>query len=379
MTDPEHRPLRIAVLSIGDELVLGTALDTNSRAVSIAVRDLGHDPVEHRTVADRLPPIVAAYRELAAHADVVISTGGLGPTDDDLVRDALNAIVDGGVPMAEDPEAVMDVEAWFAGKGRPMAAINRRQMMRPRSARILRNPHGTAPGLACRVGAARVFALPGPPREMMPMLESHVLPALRAPGAAALVRIGCATFGIGESQLAERLGTRMARDREPSVGTTASGSVVSIHVVARGTDAQARAERELSECLAAAAPWAFGPLESGLAEAAVHALRESGATLAVAESCTGGMVGAMLTAVPGASDVFPGGWIAYANAMKERELGVPGASIAAHGAVSAEVALAMAQGACAGSGARIGVALTGIAGPGGATSSPADGSPTRTP
>jgi len=367
MNVPDRRPLRVAILSIGDELVLGTALDTNSRTVSIAVRDLGHDPVEHRTVADRIGPIVAAYRELAAHADVVISTGGLGPTDDDLVRDALNAIIDDGAPMVEDPVAVGDVEAWFAGRGRPMAAINRRQMMRPCSARIMRNPNGTAPGVACTIGAARVYAMPGPPREMVPMLEAHVLPELRAPGAPALVRIGCATFGIGESQLAERLGHRMARDREPSVGTTASGSVVSIHVVTRGPDAAARAERELAECAALAAPWAFGPLESTVAEATVRTLRESGATLAVAESCTGGLVGAMLTAVPGASDVFPGGWIAYANAMKERELGVPGATIAAEGAVSADVALAMARGAAVGAGARIGVALTGIAGPGGGT------------
>lgn len=358
---------RAAVLSVGDELVLGTTLDTNSRTVSVALRELGLDVLEHRTVADDRSAIAAAMRELAARCDVLVSTGGLGPTDDDLTRDALNDVVDGGRAQVEDPVARADLESWFAGRGRAMAAINLRQALRPRSARIVRNPGGTAPGLAATVGACRVFCLPGPPREMVPMLEADVLPAVRPAGAPAIAKRTVGTFGIGESALAEMLGARMERGREPAVGTTASGSVVSVQVVARGADAAARAAASAADCRGAVAPYAFGEEDETLASALLAECRARGRTLAVAESCTGGLVGGMLTAVAGSSDVFAGGWITYSNALKVRELGVPESLLAAHGAVSAEVALAMAAGACREAGAGLAMAITGIAGPGGAT------------
>lgn len=196
---------RAAVLSVGDELVLGTTLDTNSRTVSIALRDAGFDVVEHRTVADDRAAIETALRSLAAHASVIISTGGLGPTDDDLTRDALNEITDGGAAQVEDPVARTDLDAWFAGRGRAMAAINLRQALRPRSASIVRNLGGTAPGLAASIGGCRVFCLPGPPREMIPMLEGDVIPAIRPAGAPAIAKRTLGSFGIGESALAEML------------------------------------------------------------------------------------------------------------------------------------------------------------------------------
>jgi len=357
---------RAAILSVGDELVLGTTLDTNSRTLSLALRDIGLDVVEHRTVPDDHAAIAAALRDLAARSAVVVSTGGLGPTDDDLTRDALNDVIDGGAAQVEDPVARADLEAWFAGRGRAMAAINLRQALRPRSARIVRNPGGTAPGLAATVGACRVFCLPGPPREMIPMLESDVLPAVRPAGAPAIAKRTVGTFGIGESALAEMLGTRMARGREPAVGTTASGSVVSVQVVARGADAARRVAAEAAECRAAVRPYDFGEEDDTLASALLAECRARGRTLVVAESCTGGLVGGMLTAVAGSSDVFAGGWITYSNEMKSREVGVDAALLAAHGAVSAEVALAMAAGACRASGAGVSIAITGIAGPGGA-------------
>ena len=331
------KPPRAAILSVGDELVLGTALDTNSRTLSSALRDAGLEVAEHRTVRDELGAIEAAIRALAAGCDVLVCTGGLGPTDDDLTRAALNAIVDGGRPMVEDPVARADLESWFAGRGRPMAAINLRQALRPASARIVRNPGGTAPGLHAAVGACRAWFLPGPPREMVPMFEADVLPAVRPPGEPLLAKRTVQGYGIGESALAELLGVRMARGRDPEVGTTASGSIVSIQVVARGPDAAARAGREAAECAAVAAPWAFAGEGGSLAGSVLEECRSRGRTLAVAESCTGGLVGAMLTAVPGSSDVFAGGWITYSDAMKERELGVPRDALDAHGAVSGEV------------------------------------------
>ncbi|MFO0963090.1 MAG: CinA family nicotinamide mononucleotide deamidase-related protein [Phycisphaerales bacterium] len=360
-------PRRAAVLSVGDELVLGSALDTNGREVAAALRDAGLDCAEHRTVGDDMPALVAALRELAAAHAVLVVTGGLGPTEDDLTREAVNALSDAGAPMTEDAQGRADLERWFAGRGRAMAPNNLRQALRPRSARTLRNANGTAPGFACAIGACTVFCLPGPPREMLPMLHEQVVPAVRAPGAPAIVRASVGTFGIGESDLAHRLGNLMERGREPGIGTTASGSVVSIHATARGADAAARAQAALAECAQRVVPYAFGPPEAGIAAASLESLRAAGATLAVAESCTGGLVGSMLTAVAGASDCFLGGWISYANAMKERELGVPAATLATAGAVSRETALAMAQGAAARAGATHALAITGIAGPGGAT------------
>lgn len=356
---------RAAVLSVGDELVLGTALDTNSRDVSVALRECGLDVVEHRTVADDRAAIVDAIRMLAARVEVLVCTGGLGPTDDDLTREALNDVIDPGAAQVEDPAARADVEAWFAGRGRAMPANNLRQALRPRSARILRNLGGTAPGLAASVGSCRAFFLPGPPREMLPILEADVLPAVRLPGEPPIAKRTLGSFGIGESALAELLGDRMRRGREPSVGTTASGSVVSVQVVARGPDAARRADDEVAACAAIAAPYGFGAAETTLAAAVLAELRSRGKVLAVAESCTGGMAGAMLTAVPGSSDAFLGGWITYSDEQKVRQLGVPGATIAAHGAVSGETVHAMARGACERSGASIAVAVSGVAGPGG--------------
>jgi nicotinamide-nucleotide amidase len=358
-------PPRAAILSVGDELVLGTALDTNSRTLSAALRDAGLEVVEHRTVRDELGAIESAMRELAARSDVLVSTGGLGPTDDDLTRPALNAIVDGGAPMVEDPVARADLESWFAGRGRPMASINLRQAMRPRSARIVRNPGGTAPGLHASIGACRAWFLPGPPREMVPMFESEVLPAVRPVGAPMLAKRTVQCFGIGESALAELLGERMARGRDPEVGTTASGSVVSIQVVARGPGAGGRAEAEAAACAAVAWPWAFAGEGGSLAGAVLEECRAAGVMLAVAESCTGGIVGGMLTAVSGSSNAFAGGWISYSNDFKERELGVPRAVLDSHGAVSREAVEAMARGASARAHAGIAVAISGIAGPGG--------------
>jgi len=356
---------RAAILSVGDELVLGTTLDTNSRTLSSALREAGLDVVEHRTVADDRVAIAAAMRALASSVDVLVSTGGLGPTDDDLTRDALNDLTDAGGPQVEDAVARTDLDAWFAGRGRTMAAINLRQALRPQSARIVRNLGGTAPGLAATLGACRVFCLPGPPREMIPMFESDVLPAVRPAGAPAIAKRTLGTFGIGESALAERLGTRMTRGREPAVGTTASGSVVSIQVVARGADAAARAEAEMAACAADASPYAFGSEDATLASALLEECRARGRTLAVAESCTGGIVGGMISAIAGSSHVFLGGWITYSNEMKSAQLGVDPQLIARHGAVSRETVLSMAAGACARSGATLGISISGIAGPGG--------------
>lgn len=359
-----------AILSVGDELVLGTTLDTNSRTVALALRDAGYDTVEHRTVADSLHAQERALRELATQHNLVVVTGGLGPTDDDLTRDALNLLLDSGAPMVEDPARRAELRQWFEGRGRVMPPINARQALHPRSARTLPNPHGTAPGLAATWQRTQIYCLPGPPSEMVPMLQAHVLPAIRLPDLPPVARVGVLTFGLGESQVAERLGSRMERGREPAVGTTASQSVVTVQVVARtGPSPLQAAMDEARSCEALVQPYAFACAEdtsapeASLAAALLRAAAAAGVTVAVAESCTAGMLGAAIAAVPGSSAQFVGGWITYANQLKERELGVPAALIQQHGAVSALVAQAMAAGALQRAGAGIAAAVTGVAGP----------------
>lgn len=379
--------VRAVVVSIGDELVLGQSLDTNSRWLSEQLLSRGVRPLRHVTVDDDTETIAAEIVRGAADADLVLVTGGLGPTADDLTRDGLARAM--GTELEADAGAIKTLEAWYAGRGRPMPETNRRQAQRPVGASCLANPHGTAPGLRGTVGGADVFCLPGPPREMRPMFERFVLDALR-PGAEVRTRL-VRTFGLGESRVAELLGALMERGRNPLVGTTAKAGVVTVRLRWEGTGhgepspgAEAAiqdTERLVRQRLGAAVVTPVGgDGETELPALVVEMLRERGEHLAIVESCTGGLLGSMVTAVAGASAVFCGGWVTYTNAMKVGQVGVPEAFFpemraGAPGAVSSEVAQAMALGALHRGRWEIGgstqvdhaLAITGIAGPDGGT------------
>ncbi|NBX24662.1 MAG: CinA family nicotinamide mononucleotide deamidase-related protein, partial [Planctomycetes bacterium] len=305
----------------------------------------------------------AALRDLAGAAELVVVTGGLGPTDDDLTREALRMALGESAPLVRDAEAAESLHRWFRDRGRAMPEINARQALRPAGARCLANDFGTAPGLQAAVGEASVFCLPGPPREMQPMFERFVSPVLpRLAMATGVVH----AFGQGESFLAERLGERMRRDRNPLVGTTASGAVVSARVRGTGSAADPEAmERELLAIEALWAPYAFGRGETTLAGAVGQELRSRGLTLALAESCTGGLAGSMVTAEAGSSAWFRGGVMCYANEAKRDLCGVRQASLDAHGAVSEAVAVELADGVRSRLGADWAASITGIAGPSG--------------
>ncbi len=359
---------RVATLSVGDELALGQVVDTNAAWLGDRIAACGHVRDEHRLVDDDRAAIARAIRELATGRSHLIVTGGLGPTADDLTREGLNAALDASEPpLVSDAEARVDLDRWFAGRGRAMPEINLRQATRPASARCLRNPNGTAPGLAAELDGCRIWCLPGPPREMEPMFETDVAPALGGTGRA-VVRRAVHSYGLGESTLAERLGPLMERGREPSVGTTASGSIVTARIRAEGEprDAAARADEVVGLVEKAWFPYAFGR-EGSLADALARELLVRNATLAVAESCTGGSLGGMLTAVAGSSAWFLGGTIAYANEVKIRELAVPADTIEREGAVSHPVAVAMASGVRARFGSTYALSTTGVAGPSGGT------------
>lgn len=366
------------ILSIGDELVLGQTVDTNSAWLSQQLAAVGVPLLAHATVGDDQGAIQQAIRELSARCDVLIASGGLGPTEDDLTRQALAAVM--GAPLEENPTWRAELTRFFEARGRTMPPINRIQAMIPRGAEMLFNTAGTAAGIAAHLprGDGRdcsIFVVPGVPKEMKAMFLRDILPRVgKASGGAVILSRTLHTFGLGESAVAEMLGDLMDRRRNPSVGTTVSGGVVSLRVNAR-FPALATAEIELAATVAAVhsklGDLIYGQDEQTLAGVVGRLLRsgDPGAprTVTTAESCTGGLLAKMLTDLPGSSAYFRYGWVTYANQAKQTELNVRAALIEEHGAVSEPVVLAMAEGARQRAAATYALAISGIAGPDGGT------------
>jgi nicotinamide-nucleotide amidase len=357
--------MRAVVIAVGDELVSGRTVDTNSAHVAAALAEAGVQPHRQITVGDAEDDIAEAVSEAAAAAEVVVVTGGLGPTADDLTRQGLAKAL--GAELALDEASLSEIEAFFRLRGRRMRGANRVQAMVPAGAEALPNPLGTAPGIAARLGRARVFALPGVPHEMERMFAEQVAPRLPAGRGATFTRLVHA-FGAGESDIAAEIADLMDRGAAPTVGITACSGLISIRVVARAAGAEA-ARRQAEGCVREVRR-RLGQLVVGedgdtLAAAVGRALRERRQTLATAESCTGGLLGALLTDVAGSSDYYLGGVVAYADDLKRDALGVPEAMLAEHGAVSEPVAAAMASGCRERFASHWAVGVTGIAGPAG--------------
>ncbi|TVQ56399.1 MAG: competence/damage-inducible protein A [Phycisphaerales bacterium] len=362
--------MQAAILSIGDELALGERLNTNSQWLAEALAARSIITVEHRTVADDRQLIAEAITQMAQRINVLIITGGLGPTADDLTRHALADVMTPGEELVLDETERARLDDWFAKRDRRMPEANLIQAMRPHTMHCLSNPHGTAPGLAGRLDDTQIFALPGPPREMHPMFQDHVLPELeQRDGHDVLRAITVHEYGLGESDAAERIATLMERGRQPQVGTTASASVVTARIRAFGAvdsiELLLRADAAAVE--RAWQPFAFGRGDVTLAQALLGELISRGRTIATAESCTGGWVGKNFVDLPGSSAAYLGGWVTYSNEMKRDCLGVPESWLESYGAVSAEVARAMAQGALERAASDLAVSISGIAGPDGGT------------
>jgi nicotinamide-nucleotide amidase len=355
------------VLAVGDELVSGQTVDTNTAWLSRELGARGVRTMAHHTVGDDRAAIAAAIRQAAQAADVVVITGGLGPTGDDLTRHALADAMGG--ELLTDPQALAALEERFAARGRALTDANRVQALIPAGATMIPNRLGTAPGIAAPLGGAQVFAAPGVPAEMQAMFAEQIAPRLPDGGRIVLHRL-VQTFGATESEVAARLVDLMERTGDPLVGTTAAAGLIGVRVTARGDgvpDARRRAEEVIGEIRRRLGDLVVGEGPDAMPVAVADLLRRRRQTLAAAESCTGGLIGKLLTDRPGASDFFLGGVVAYANAAKEALLGVPARTLADHGAVSEAVASAMAAGARAALGADWAVAVTGIAGPAGGT------------
>jgi nicotinamide-nucleotide amidase len=371
--------LQVELITIGDELLLGFTIDTNAAHISRTLAAAGVEIVRRTTVGDEADRIASAVREALDRTGAVITTGGLGPTSDDLTKPSIAKIF--GLKMKLDEEIMAALEqrwrARFPNSNFP--ATNRTQAEIPEGARILTNRHGTAPGIWLEDKKGRwVAMMPGVPREMRGMLAEELLPAIksRAKGSESVVLSGTLrTTGIAESAIAELLGPNFLGEPGTELGSVPLAYLpgvagVDLRVTAKGLP-RAQAERLVKQAMlklrGRVSAYAYGEDDADLAAVVLEQCRSLGLKLAVAESCTGGMLGERITNIPGSSDVFLGGIIAYHNDVKQEALGVRGEDIERYGAVSEQVALQMASGAREKMGADVGVSVTGIAGPGGGT------------
>lgn len=354
------------ILTIGTELTRGELVNSNAAWLGERLTALGFDVVSHLTIADDRARIVRTLRSLAREAKVVVVTGGLGPTTDDLTSECAAEAL--GVPMQRSEASLAAIVARFERLGRPMSPSNAKQADFPEGADVLPNAQGTAPGFGMVLDGCQFFFMPGVPREMKAMFEGEVVPRIAPLGRALSHQIHLHCFGLPESQVGERLAGLEAATPGLTLGYRAHFPEIEVKVLVRADDlatAKTRAAEVAREVRARLGEAVFGEGDDTFAAVVARSLLEKKLTLAVAESCTGGLVGHLLTREAGASAYLLADAVTYANEAKTRFAGVDPGLIAAHGAVSEEVARAMAEGIRERAGADVALSLTGVAGPSG--------------
>ena len=355
------------IVTIGTEMLLGDLIDTNTAWISQRLAELGVGIYRHTTVGDNTERIVDALREASSRSALVVTTGGLGPTSDDLTNACLSTLT--GREMVEYPEAREHVDEMFARFGRQPTANNYKQALFPAGTELIPNPVGTAMGALVEWEGTLFATLPGVPTEMKTMFGETLEPMIRARSEGSIVSKTLHFAGIGESALAEKV-QEFLDATDPTVAPLAGQGRVRLRITTRAAterEAQEKIAPVEKEVIARLGDYFFGEDGETLEGAVARLLEERSATLALAESCTGGLLAKRLTDMPGASAYFTEALVTYSNESKERLLGVPHALIAEHGAVSEAVAREMAEGARRVSGADYGLSVTGVAGPDGGT------------
>jgi len=360
---------KASIVSIGNELLSGQTIDTNIGYLSRELLSIGVPVVSSYTVGDEIAAIVRALRLAGGDADIILVTGGLGPTDDDVTRQAFAEFL--GAELEIRRELLEEIQEFFTRRGLEMPEINRIQAYIPAGAKALANKLGTAPGIMAEANGKVFVAMPGVPSEMKQMFAESVLPGMRqlASAQAVVVRkVRCC--GAGESAIAEMLGDLMQRGRNPLINSTPESGIITLHIIATAESksaAEQMAEEDERLLRKLLGTLVYGTGEQSLAEVVGAELTRRGKSIAVAESCTGGLTAKLLTDASGASNYFMQGWVTYSNDAKTSLLGVPKGLIDRCGAVSEEVARAMAQGARDNAGSDYAIGITGIAGPTGGT------------
>ncbi len=360
---------RASIISIGNELLSGQTVDTNAANLGERLLSIGIPVVSSYTTGDDIDSIIRSFNLASSDADLIFATGGLGPTDDDVTRQAFAKFLSTELQLQK--ELLQKIQNFFISRNRQMPSKNKVQAYIPAGSKALANNLGTAPGIMAEAKGKLLIALPGVPSEMKQMFEESVLPELQrfAGGQAVVIRkLKC--FGAGESNIAELLGPLMQRGRNPLINCTASCGVITLTITATAKDkdkAQQMAEKDEKSLRNKLGELVYGTEDQTLAEVVGEKLAQQKKTIAVAESCTGGCLAKLLTDIPGASRYFTHGWVTYSNSAKTSELGVPAHLIEKHGSVSEQVAQAMAQGARKRAGTAFAIGVTGIAGPTGAS------------
>lgn len=360
--------MRAEIIAVGTELLLGSTINTNASHIAIRLAEMGIDLYRHTVIGDNAGRLVAELRAALERCDLVITTGGLGPTEDDLTKAAVAEAL--GLPLLRDEHCVRTIAAFFEKISREMPQGNLRQADFPEGALIFDNSAGTAPGCAVERDGKRVIVLPGPPREMRQMFEESVVPYLSGLLNAVIVSRTLHFAGIGESAMEEKVRDLVIGSSNPTVAPYAKEGECELRISAKASSQEEAAaliapvERDIRMRLGAEC---YGTDDDTLESVLISLLRRHGLSLTVAESCTGGMIASRLVNVPGASSVFPGALVAYDNAVKRDMLGVAGDILETHGAVSGACVEAMAREACRVFGTSASIAVSGIAGPEGGT------------
>ncbi len=357
--------MRACVISIGNELVSGATVDTNAAYLARELTAIGWAVLGHLTVGDDRTAIAEAVKSAMGRVDLVVITGGLGPTADDVTREGIADAL--GVALEPHPQAEAHLREFYKKLERRITPSGHRQTLIPVGCEVVANPWGTAPAIAGRRGQCRLFALPGVPSEMRSIFQVTVLPAISVEGVtrrSVTAVIRC--FGTSEASVGEKIADLMASGRNPVVGVTADSGVISVRITSAGHDeaaAKLALGADMAEVRSRLGRYVFGEGDATLPSAVAELLNSKGKTIATAESCTGGLLAKWLTDIPGSSAYFLRGYVTYANQAKTDVLGIAEELLAAEGAVSEPVARLMAQNCRREAGADLAVSITGIAGP----------------
>lgn len=359
--------MTVEILAVGTELLLGDIVNTNAQYLASRLALMGFSVLHQTVVGDNPGRLSEAIRQALSRSDILVTTGGLGPTGDDITRETVASVL--GLDLVLDEKSLRDMEGYFQKSGRTMSENNKKQVMLPCGCTVLKNDWGTAPGCAVEKDGKTVIMLPGPPREMKPIFEQRVVSYLAKYSDGVIESINLRVFGIAESKVEEMLSDLM-QGANPTLAPYAKEGEVLLRVTARAETA----EKALTLCRPLAeqvknrlGDSVYGENVESLQQVVVAKLREKGLKIGLAESCTGGLVAKRITDISGSSEIFDCGVVSYANQIKHRLLGVRDETLNQYGAVSRQTAEEMARGIRRLSGADIGVGITGIAGPGGGT------------
>lgn len=356
------------ILAVGTELLMGQIANTNAQYISRKLAELGINVYFHTVVGDNSARLEETLKRALKRSDIVITTGGLGPTKDDLTKETIAKTMNRNLVLHED--ILEEIKNYFARKKRQMAEINVKQAYMPENSIIIPNPNGTAPGCIIEEGEKTVIMLPGPPREMQPMFEETVFNYLKNKTGVILVSKMLKIFGIGESDLETRIMDLIEAQSNPTIAPYVSQGEITVRVTARCKDrneAMNLIRPVVNEIKARLGDLVYSEDGQSLEKVVFELLKEKGLVLATAESCTGGLLAGKITDIPGSSEVFQRGYVTYSNRAKVEDLGVSQDTLSKYGAVSRETALEMVNGLKQKTGASAGVSITGIAGPGGGT------------